>query len=223
MKKSNKENQIISFLKKKYHPEVIVLVGSRARGDNITKSDWDLYVYTSKNINKASEFISFQNEKLDISIEPVPYPKKYIIKNSFSPIPLTSLRILFDISKGKFSKIINYTQVAYKAGPLKFWKKEIEDRKTTLLRLIDKVSQYEQSQDVQYMYTSAFYEFSPQVYFENKNMWTPSPLQAFEYIKNYDNKLYTLFNSLRKANGEIATKLTKDIYKYITKNNICLQ
>lgn len=217
MEKLNIEKQIISFLKKKYHPDVIVLVGSRARKDNNTKSDWDLYIYTSKNTGKAGEYISFQNEKLDISIEPVPYPKRYIIKNSFSPIPLSSLQVLYDTSKGKFSKIINNTQIAYQAGPLKFWEKDFDDRKITLLRLIDKISQYEQSEEVQYMYTSAFYEFAPQVYFENKNIWTPSLLQVFEYIRKNDKKLCILFKKLRKANGKIATKITMDIYKYITR------
>lgn len=217
MEKLNIEKQIISFLKKKYHPEVILLVGSRARGDYNTKSDWDLYVYTSKNNNKAGEYISFQNEKLDINIEPVPYPKKYIIKNSFSPIPLSSLRVLFDTSQGKFSKIINKTQIVYKAGPLKYWKKDFDDRKITLLRLIDKISQYQRSQEVQYMYTSAFYEFAPQVYFENKNIWTPSPLESFEYMRNNDKKLYIVLKKLRKANGKIATKITKNIYKHITR------
>jgi len=40
------EQQLVEFLKEKYHPHVIVLAGSRASGTQTADSDWDLFLFS---------------------------------------------------------------------------------------------------------------------------------------------------------------------------------
>jgi len=207
-----KEQRIISFLKKKYKPVVIVLVGSRAQKVATDKSDWDLYVFTDK--KAKSSYIYFENEKLDISIEPLEF-SKYLLKNSFSPIPKTSLQILYDESKGAFNKVLTKTEKAFLKGPLALWNDEYKDRIITLERLIDKILKYEQRTEVQYMYASAFYEFASQAYFETRNMWTPTPIETFNYFQKNDKRMLMLMSGLRTSDGAMSTKTARLLLKHI--------
>lgn len=208
-----KEDQILSFLKKKYKPEVVVLVGSRARNEETEGSDWDFVIYT--NLKKKGGCVSFLDENLDITIEPAMYSETTILKNSFSPIFSDSLRVLLDNSDAKFGSLLERTNVAYAKGPFKLWKNDHEDRIKTLHRLVDKIARYENMPEVQFIYTGAFYEFAQQVYFEAKDVWTPAPKKIFTYLKDNDKKLFSLFQKLRTSEGIISTQSAKEILEHI--------
>lgn len=209
------ENKIISFLKKKYKAQVIVLAGSRARGEHTAKSDWDLYVYTTKKVK--SEYISFEREHLDVCIQSIPFEKNYTLKNAFSPI--VTLRVLYDNSKGGFAKVLKRTQSDYNKGPLVAWKESYRGGIKTLNRQIERIEKYENFPEIQFIYTSVFYEFVLAAYFERRNQWTPHPRAIFEYLKKNDKRMLSLLKKLRTAEGKSATTLAKTILKHVLNTN----
>ena len=68
------EQKIVNFIKKEYDPEVILLGGSRSRGTETEKSDWDLFLLGAKKEN--GRFLDFQGARLDVTFKKWPEESK---------------------------------------------------------------------------------------------------------------------------------------------------
>ena len=209
------ENEIISFLKKRYQPNAIILTGSRARGEAKKLSDWDINIYINRKKRLRGEYLKFKGQYLDISIYPVSFSRKQVIENNYGPLSSAGFRVLYDKSNGELSKAIDRTKKKFEKGSLTIERKAAyKDQYETLQRLIKKIENYEKVDELQYIYSSTFYDFIPQYYFETRNMWAPDPISALNYFKVNDKTFLKLLNHLRKATGENATDFAKRILKH---------
>lgn len=68
------EQRITEFLIAEYNPEVILLGGSRARGKETEKSDWDLFLLGAKKENGG--FLEFEDARLDVTFKKWPEESK---------------------------------------------------------------------------------------------------------------------------------------------------
>lgn len=198
MKKSL-EDHITSYLKKKYNPDAIVLMGSRARGTAHKTSDWDICIYTDKDFRGG--FFYYKDQGLDITFKPLPRDSWLTIHYG----PIHPFKILLDNTNGVLIDILKRTRDAYQKGPLKLYKSGCKDRLDKTRRLLDKIKHYEKQRDIQFYYAGIFYEFAIRVWFEQQNLWPLPPAEALPHFKKSDLTYWKLLNTFISSKSKKCT------------------
>lgn len=182
------EQKIIEYLKGKYAPKAVILVGSRAADEETPSSDWDLVLYTETEHESESEY--FEDQFLDIEIIKLPVSEDHILQTSFAPD--ARMKILFDTPDGFAKKVVEKTLERYRQGPDPLSSEERERRRNKLHRFIDKIASRADDEGYVFNYIGAIYEFGIRYWFELRQEWSQPIYKALPYIKEHDLETYRL-------------------------------
>lgn len=200
------ESKIIQYLKTEYEPEVILLAGSRAKGRETDKSDWDLFLLGPK--KGSGGFVDFEGQLLDVTFKNWPEENKPLTIPSG---PLWPLRVLLDNSGEKFTKVLAKTQEDFGKGPLALYKSGVLERFEKLDSWKSKIEKYADNPLVEFFYAGVFYEFAIRAWFELQDKWSLSPTEALPIIQKEDQVFYDLLNSFVFSTSLDRPKFTNNI------------
>lgn len=179
--------RITHYLQQKYHPEAIILHGSRARGENRENSDWDLYVFVNdKNIKGGPE--AFENQQLDVHILITPIEEDDFIDTFGST--LRQAIILLD-TNGFAARLLADAAMLYGQGR-QLSEGEIENRKRRFVRMLSRIEGAVQDDMLFFYHTGSFFEAVVRYWFEMRNEWSEPPYAAFPIIKQKDPAFFSL-------------------------------
>lgn len=191
------EQQLVEFLREKYHPHVIVLVGSRANETHTADSDWDLFLFCdTKRVGGISKW---NDQELDITFHEWPKPEGWIFTNPYSPV--WPVKVLFDDTDGVFDAVLKQTEEVCQKGPKVVYPTGCEERLHKLDRWIGKLEKYRDNPEVQFYYTGIAYEAFIRVWFEQRNLWSLPPAQALPFIRENDSEFWELLGGFVNMNG----------------------
>lgn len=184
------EEKIIAYLKAEYSPEVILLGGSRARGRENEKSDWDLFLLGSKKENGV--FLDFQGARLDVTFKRWPEENKPL---TIPYGPLWPVKVLLDNSQDKLSQVLAKTAEDFGKGPLTLYSEAVLGRFERLDSWKRKIEKYGDNPMVEFFYAGFFYEIAIRLWFEVRDRWPLTPAEALPLIKKEDKEFYDLLFS----------------------------
>jgi hypothetical protein len=191
------KQQLVEFLREKYHPRVIVLAGSRANGTHTADSDWDLFLFCDiKGIGGISKL---NDQELDITFYEWPKPEGWIFTNPYSPV--WPVEVLFDDTDGVFDTFLKQTEAVYNKGSKVAYPTGCEERLRKLDRWVGKLEKYQDNPEVQFYYTGIAYEAFVRVWFERRNLWPLPPVQALPFIRENDLKFWELLSRFAQSSG----------------------
>lgn len=205
------DQQLVEFLKEKYHPYVIVLAGSRANGTHTADSDWDLFLFCdTKGIGGVSKW---NDQELDITFHEWPKPKSWVFTNPYSPV--WPVKVLLDNTAGVFDTILKQTEAMYRKGSKFAYPKACEERLRKLDRWIGKLEKYQNHPEVQFYYAGIAYEAFVRVWFEQRNLWPLPPPQALLFIQENDRRFWELLSRFCRLNGRELADEARAIVKQL--------
>ena len=205
------EQEIVNHLKDKFNPEAIVLVGSRANGEETENSDWDLVLYVTKEHSEASEY--FKGQFLDIEFIQLPViSKDHILQTSFAPD--TRMKILLDTQHKSMEMIVARTLKKYEEGPKPLTEEERDKRQRRIRRLIEKIESRPDDEGYVFTYVGAVYEFGIRYWFELQQKWSQPIYKALPYIKEHDPETYKLLKTIHgNTSSQEKVKASRSFYE----------
>jgi hypothetical protein len=180
---------LITYLKEKYSPKAILLHGSRARGDALDESDYDLALITDKPDLIRPE--SYNGCALDMDGVS---PTEKILKAGQTPI--WPCLVLFDDADGLGERLANQTHEAFEKGPLPLTKEELENRYNFSKRLLQRIQGRGLDPLVRFYYLGDFYRRSLRYWCELNQEWTMSVYILFPFIAKKDPVFYQYLQDL---------------------------
>lgn len=206
------EKEITEYLKEKYSPRVVILVGSRAVGTETEKSDWDIFLFCEKEY--SSGFFEWSSQLLDLTFHDWPKPSDWVLTIPYGP--LWPAKVLFDDTNGIFEKILGRTKTTYEIGPLKAYSIGCAERLQKLERWRGKMEKYKNEPEIQFYYAGYIYEFLVRIWFEQQNLWSEPPARALPLIKDKDLEFWKLLSGFGSTKGgeqsEITNKIVEKLY-----------
>jgi len=187
-------DEIISFLKKRYQAEVVIIVGSRAVGDYKPGSDWDIYMFSKKIRKDTPEAFlkampqSLYDEDLDLykyDFDSKKYPAK-LWKD------LRNSEVVLD-SRGVGKRLKTKAARLYKQGPPKWTKVYAQGRILKARRYMKKFEDNLKHKSYGDLFLRICYHYTENVidwWFGIRQEWPLRPQQAFPYIKKKDPRFY---------------------------------
>ena len=203
------EGQITEHLLKRYNPSVVILYGSRIRRDYLRNSDWDLFLFCKS--CHIGTLCSWKGETLDLTFERWPKSEGSTIRSSDKP--LHPVKVLFDATKGEFARILENTEAAFKAGPMKDCKAACVERLQKLKRWEAKILKYRAAPEIIFFYAGCFYPLVLRVWFEQRNLWPHSPADALKFLERKDPVLRRLLGQFVRSSGKQQAELTVQVMK----------
>lgn len=179
---------ITDYLKNKYQPQAIILHGSRARGDAVAGSDYDLTLLMDGDIDGEL----YQGRRLDLSAEPADCPVLYAARN----VPIWPLQILYDDKHGYGAALLTRTRAAFDAGPEKLPAQEWENRRAYIARLLTRLEARQQDTLLANLYMGDLLERAVRYWCEKQGRWTQSPHRLLAVIKAEDPLFYVQLEGL---------------------------
>ncbi len=187
-----KADVVVPYLKQKYHPEIIILEGSRANGSHRPDSDWDFYLLV-KDASLESGRDQFDNESLDISLVKLPITDDFILKNYYGP--LNTMTVLLDDSVKTGEQIVKRTKAIREQGRAKLSEVEINNRHVRLAGMVRKMEATHGEPLLHFYYRAVFYELVLRYWFELHQQWTLHPREGLPFISQNDERFYDMLNN----------------------------
>lgn len=198
---------IVTYLKSKYHPKAILLHGSRARGDAFDTSDYDLALITPEPDLIRPEF--YNGCALDMSgISPT----EKILKAGQTPI--WPCLVLFDDADGLGAYLAKRTHEAFEKGPLPLTREELENRCNFSKRLLLRLQGRGADPLVRFYYMGDFYDRVLRYWCELNQRWTMSVHLLLPLIASEDPTFYKYLQGLWTEDYQnAALKLHMHLFK----------
>ena len=190
------ESKIIEYIKSEYNPEAILLGGSRMKGKEIEKSDWDLFLIGPRKGEKG--FVEFEGQRLDVVFKPWPDDDKAL---TIPTGPLWPIKVVFDQSEGRLQKLLERTEAQFMKGPWVLHKELILERMQKMDSWKRKMEKYVTVPMVEFVYAGVFYQIGIQTWFEVHNMWSQSPAEALPIIEEKDKSFYDMLSAFISSSG----------------------
>lgn len=204
------EQKIVDFIKQEYDPEVILLAGSRARGRETEKSDWDIFLLGSKKEIEGFQYL--EGARLDITFKAWPEENKPL---TIPYGPLWPVKVLLDNSQGKLANVLTKTEEVYKEGPRVLYAKGISYRFVMLESWRRKIEKYGGNPMVEFYYAGFFYEIAIRLWFEVRNKWPLTPSEGLPVIEVEDKEFYDLLVSFMSSNSSDRIKFTETLFNLL--------
>lgn len=184
------KDKIIQHLQDRYSAKIIILHGSRASGKNRENSDWDIFLFTEKEISGGPE--EYEGQKLDLNIIKLPFDKNEFVDEYAKN--LHNAEILLD-SENIGKNILEEGRKYYAFGR-KLTEQEYSNRKNYMSRTIDRMSGTIDRPERFFLYLGYFYEKALQYWFETKGRFSKPIYDAVEDIKSEDPDYYDLLETI---------------------------
>ena len=180
----SKKDKIVTYLKDKYDPEVLILHGSRAAGQATEHSDWDIFMFDDQEL--PSESGRGFGIELDVDAKKLPINTKKEVENEFG-CQLKHAKILHD-TDGVGKHILELAEDLYADG-FNATQKELDDKKNNSRRTYYRLA--ERSEHIAHLYRLDFVAYSTRYWYQVlQNEWQDNFYFAFPRIKSEDPNYY---------------------------------
>jgi len=183
--------KISHHLISKYAPMALLLHGSRARGDHVQTSDYDIIVVCNEPDIVVTEI--FENHTLDLMGTS---PQIQVLKSGHTP--LYPLQILYNNEQDIGKQLVRATQAAFDQGPNCLTPQEWGNRRHYTQRLLNRLRSRNDDKMLRYYYLSDLYDRMIRYWFEKNQIWTMSAYRALPHIKANDSEYYHALENLWK-------------------------
>jgi hypothetical protein len=180
---------LVGYLTEKYHPKAIILHGSRARGDALDESDYDLALITDMPDLIKPE--SWNGCALDLDGVS---PTEKILKAGQTPI--WPCLVLIDDVDGLGERLAKRTHEAFEKGPLPLTREELENRRNFSNRLLQRIQGRGADPLVRFYYLGNFYDRILRYWCEFNQKWTMSVYLLLSFIAKEDPAFYQYLQDL---------------------------
>jgi len=221
IKKEDKLDVIIEFLKNRYNAKVLIVVGSRAVGDFKPKSDWDIYLFTDKKLLKETPKQFYAALPKAIKDEDLDVYKNSMTISSYPPKLWRDLRnskVVLD-TKAMFGKKLREKALdLYRKGPPKWTKAYAQGRVYKAQRYMNKFEDNLKDKKYAALFLRISWHYTENVidwWFGIRQEFQLRLQQAFPYIKEKDPKFYKQLQRVFSDKTSYKTKI--DAYKKIHK------
>ena len=200
---------IVEELQTIYHCHIIVLYGSRARGDFKSTSDYDVAGFTSIDEKKwIARFDSTHQVFHDIFI----FPKKELAAPNDTHLQMSDGVVILD--HADIGKHFLETLKSMEAEPLSITDDELQARRVWYQKMLARA----EVGDLEGKYRHIWSIFTIlEDYFAFKKMRYHGPKKAFQYLNKYDLDVLNLFEGALSDTNNL--KLLKQLIEKITENN----
>ena len=208
------KEKIVQYLKNKYFAEIIILHGSRASGKSRDNSDWDIFVFTNKDVKGNPG--EFDGQKLDVNVIRLPFERDEFIDDYGRN--LHNAELLLDNEDKTGKNIIEEGKKYYALGR-NLTTREYANRKNYMSRIIDRMSGTVDKPERFFLYLGYFYEKALQYWFETKGRFSKPVYDAVEVIKAEDDNYYQLLETIfsNTVSNEDKLKSVKELQKFLFK------
>lgn len=197
------EAEIIKHLSAKWSPEVILLGGSRALGEQVPGSDWDLFL-----IGNYSSRDSFPDQlhgnHLDILLRPKSELQDGVLRIYYGPVRL--LKVLKDNDTELGAKIVHQTKLAYENGPSAKAAKDFQIDQLEMARVATKISSHSTDAEACFASLGQFHRMAIQYWFERRLRWSLPPHVALPIIRKEDPEFASILTDIA-GRAPIGTKM----------------
>jgi predicted nucleotidyltransferase len=190
------ESKIIEYIKTEYDPEAVLLGGSRMKGRETEKSDWDLFLIAPRKGKKG--FVEFEGERLDVVFKSWPDDNKVL---TIPTGPLWPIKVVFDRSEGRLEKLLEKTKENFLEGPWIQHKELILERMQKMDSWKRKMEKYVTNPMVEFVFAGVFYEIAIQTWCEVHDMWSQSPAEALPIIEEKEKSFYDMLSGFVSSSG----------------------
>lgn len=182
---------ITDHLQDKYQPKAILLHGSRARGDALPESDYDIAIILSESI------LIFPYEYNGVMLDIKAFPLNTEILETSTGVPKWPLQILYDDQDRIGERIYEETKKVYEDSPPSLSSQEWANRRNFLKRLVYKIEGHGKDDlSIRHYYLADFYTRVIRYWFEKQKKWTVSAHLALPIIKAEAPKFFVNLNKL---------------------------
>ncbi|MBT3298029.1 nucleotidyltransferase domain-containing protein [archaeon] len=213
VKKDEKLNLIVEFLKDRYKAKVLIVVGSRAVGDYKPNSDWDIYLFTDKKLLKETPNQFYNSLPETIKHEDLDVYKNSMKINSFPPKLWRDLRnsnVLLDTNSEFGKKLRKKALDIYQKGPKKWTKYYAQGRVYKSQRYMKKFEDNLKDKNFAELFLRISWHYSENIidwWFGIRQEFELRPQQAFPYIKEKDPKFYKQLQKIFSDKINYRTKI----------------
>jgi uncharacterized protein len=200
---------IVEELQTIYHCHIIILYGSRARGDFKSTSDYDVAGFTSIDDKK---WIARFDQKHQVFHDIFIFPEKELAAPNDTYLQMSDGIVMLDHNDiGKhFLEALKHME----NDPLSITDDEIQSRKVWYQKMLARAA----VGDLEGKYRHIWSIFTIlEDYFAFKKMRYHGPKKAFQYLTKYDPDVLNLFEGALSDTNNL--KLLKQLIEKITENN----
>jgi predicted nucleotidyltransferase len=197
--------RVVADLQAKYKPEIVILYGSRARGDNTPKSDIDVACFTesTKPIKDARDF---EGLYLDAWV----YSSKTMSAANDELLRLADGYCLYDL-EGKGAAFLQELQQRISQGTKQLSTADIEHTKQWIEKMFDRA----QNSDIESLYRRYWLAIDLlQIYFNLRGQWYFGPKKSLSWLKENNSVGYDLFSQV--YSHEINLSDLSELVEYVT-------
>lgn len=191
------EAEILKYLVAKWSPQVVLLGGSRARGDTTAFSDWDLYLignYPTKDCFPEQ----FGGQHLDIEVRSRSDVPHDVFQLYYGPVQ--ALKVLLDSSDQLGRRIVEQTRLVYERGPLPKSQGTLAADRNELARLVTKILSHSSDPEACFTNLGLFHRMAIQLWFEQRGRWSLPPHKGLPIIRSEDGHFAELLRELAEDN-----------------------
>ncbi len=173
-----------SFLITKYAPQLILLGGSRATGNERPDSDWDLFLIGTYGATRERVAEVFEGKHLDLELVPSQFVEDDVLRIYYGPV--RALEVLLDDSYGRGKATCVATKRAYTQGPAQLAATDIRQLASELGRLLSKIEAYVDEPVASAAHAAVYLQHLLPCWFALRREWSMPPHLAVPYIREQD-------------------------------------
>lgn len=185
----------VQELKNKYECHTILLYGSRARGQETPKSDYDVI-----GIRKEGDIVHDARYHESYFLDLFVYPEKNFINPTEAALHIRGGRVLLE--KGNFGKeIFRKLEEIYNKGPAPMSEDKVHALRLWARKSLERIKEG----GLEGNFRRA--EFLPALlehYFTTRNQWFEGPKTSFRILKEKNPELYVAFVKALEPNAPIS-------------------
>ena len=181
------------ILQKEYYCHTVILYGSYAKGNMISKSDVDMMGVSDKRETIKRDARIWKNTYLDLFI----YPDEKILNPDETLLYMRTSKIIFE-KNNIGTKFISDLNNIFKKGPKKLSDDELHARKIWYPKMLNraKLGDVEGNFRKQHLLITLLED-----YFHFRNQWYEGPKYSFDWLKNNDPEVFKLFDQCFKSSA----------------------
>ncbi len=180
---TNLETLITRHLDQKWNPEIILLGGSRAAGQENSNSDWDLFLLG--NYPACESYPEqYSEQHLDVQVRPLNEIENQVLKIYYGPV--AALRVLKDRADRLGARIVESTKSAYQVGPEAKSQQSLELDRSEMLRFVAKLRSHASDPEACFTTLGFVHRLAIQIWFECQRRWSLPPHKALPIIRKED-------------------------------------
>jgi predicted nucleotidyltransferase len=185
-----KKDLIRNHLIEEYHPEAIILHGSRAKGKSRSNSDWDLYVLVRDETEGGTE--ELEGESLDIDIVRLPIEVVDYRARFRETLQITDIWL---DTNGIAKALVSQMALIYAEGR-KLTDEEYQNRINFISRVVKRLESYSSEPSIFFYHLGLFYEKAIRYWFELQGKWSMPIYEALPYIAAHDPEYFHWLEAL---------------------------